>query len=101
MTIRNENDVDGDRQGNMQIKADALVAQGANSSALVENNSGAIATQNFDQPLVLSQSPKWTQAILWTLVASVTFGLIWASVAKIEEAYRLNNDILRTMITRR
>ena len=86
MTIRNENDVDGDRQGNMQIKADALVAQGANSSALVENNSGAIATQNFDQPLVLSQSPKWTQAILWTLVASVTFGLIWASVAKIEEA---------------
>ena len=90
MTIRNENDVDGnrngDRNGNMQIKADALVAQGDNSSALVENKSSAIASQNFDQPLVLSQSPKWTQAILWTLVGSVTFGLIWASVAKIEES---------------
>ena len=69
-----------------QIKSDALVVQGADSSALVENKAGAIASQNFDQPLVLRQSPKWTQAILWTLVGSVTFGLIWASVAKIEES---------------
>jgi hemolysin D len=43
-------------------------------------------TQTFDQPLVLRQSPKWTQAILWTLLGSVTFGLIWASFAKIEES---------------
>jgi hemolysin D len=42
--------------------------------------------QDFDQPLVLRQSPKWTQAILWTLLGSVTFGLIWASIAKIEES---------------
>jgi hemolysin D len=42
--------------------------------------------QTFDQPLVLRQSPKWTQAILWTLIGSVTFGLIWASLAKIEES---------------
>jgi hemolysin D len=69
-----------------QIKSDALVVQGADTSALVENKAGAIASQNFDQPLVLRQSPKWTQAILWTLVGSVTFGLIWASVAKIEES---------------
>jgi HlyD family secretion protein len=43
-------------------------------------------TQTFDQPLVLRQSPKWTQAILWTLIGSVTFGLLWASFAKIEES---------------
>ncbi|MCX5964561.1 MAG: HlyD family efflux transporter periplasmic adaptor subunit [Cyanobacteria bacterium] len=42
--------------------------------------------QEFDQPLVLRQSPKWTQAILWTLIGSVSFGLIWASVARIEES---------------
>jgi HlyD family secretion protein len=73
-----------------QIKADALVVQDPNQSTLVdnlpENKAGAIASQNFDQPLVLRQSPKWTQAILWTLVGSVTFGLIWASLAKIEES---------------
>jgi HlyD family secretion protein len=75
-----------DRPNNMQIQTAALVAQGDNSSALAETNSSAIAPQNFDQPLVLRQSPKWTQAILWTLVGSVTFALIWASVAKIEES---------------
>ncbi len=76
-----------DRNGNTAIKQDALVAQGmSDSSALVANQTKAIAVQNFDQPLVLRQSPKWTQAILWTLVGSVTFGLIWASVAKIEES---------------
>ena len=102
MANRNSNDLDnesnrepmrlesGDRisnKSNMQIKTDALVAQGVNdSSALVEKNPSAIAVQSFDQPLVLRQSPKWTQAILWTLVGSVTFGLIWAAIAKIEES---------------
>ena len=102
MANRNSNDLDnesnrepmrlesGDRisnKSNMQIKTDALVAQGVNdSSALVEKDPSAIAVQSFDQPLVLRQSPKWTQAILWTLVGSVTFGLIWAAIAKIEES---------------
>lgn len=54
-----------------------------------EDNEGKTSetkAQAFDQPLVLRQSPKWTQAILWTLLGSVTFGLIWASIAKIEES---------------
>jgi hemolysin D len=41
---------------------------------------------NFDQPLALSQSPKWIQTILWTLLGSISVGLVWASVAKIEES---------------
>jgi len=77
---------DLERSSNIQLKSDALVSQNATNSALVENNSGSIAVQSFDQPLVLRQSPKWTQAILWALIGSVTFGLIWASVAKIEES---------------
>lgn len=77
-----------DRNSSADTKSDALLVQGdnTNSNALVENKSGTRITQNFDQPLVLSQSPKWTQAILWTLIGSVSFGLIWASVAKIEES---------------
>ena len=85
MTNANENNTNLE-VAKGQIKSDALVVQGADTSTLVENKAGAIASQNFDQPLVLRQSPKWTQAILWTLVGSVTFGLIWASVAKIEES---------------
>ena len=77
---------DLERSSNIQLKSDALVSQNTTNSALVENNSGSISVQSFDQPLVLRQSPKWTQAILWTLIGSVTFGLIWASVAKIEES---------------
>ncbi|MEE3715133.1 HlyD family efflux transporter periplasmic adaptor subunit [Tumidithrix elongata RA019] len=46
----------------------------------------AATKKSFDQPLALSQSPKWIQTILWTLLGSVTVGLVWASVAKIEES---------------
>lgn len=65
-------------------EANRLQSDGSN-----EDNVGKPAetkAQAFDQPLVLRQSPKWTQAILWTLLGSVTFGLIWASIAKIEES---------------
>jgi HlyD family type I secretion membrane fusion protein len=40
----------------------------------------------FDQPVILRQSHNWSRAILWTIMGVTTFGMIWASVAKIEEA---------------
>ena len=94
MTNGNNRNLDGDsnnqvsdRNSTMLIKPDALVAQDLNGGgALVANETKAIAIHNFDQPLVLRQSPKWTQAILWTLIGSVTFGIIWASIAKIEQS---------------
>jgi hemolysin D len=46
----------------------------------------SLPKKNFDQPLALSQSPKWIQTILWTLLGSVSVGLLWAAVAKIEES---------------
>ena len=59
----------------------------AASSENREQPAKAIASKSsFDQPLVLSQSPKWIQTILWTLLGSVTVGLVWAAVAKIEES---------------
>jgi HlyD family secretion protein len=85
--MTNHNDPELNPQAT-KIEADgALVTQGAqgqNNHALVEKNSEAIVP--FNQPLVLTQSPKWTQAIIWTLLGSITFGLIWASVASIEES---------------
>jgi HlyD family secretion protein len=34
----------------------------------------------------LRQSKNWSRAILWTIVGVTTFGIIWASIAKIEQA---------------
>ena len=40
---------------------------------------------NFEQGVVLRQSSAWTQAIVWTIIGVATFGLAWASIAKIEQ----------------
>lgn len=40
----------------------------------------------FDQPVILQQSPIWSRSILWLLMGVTTASVIWASVAKIEEA---------------
>ena len=56
------------------------------NDGLEKPTSAIVKKSNFDQPLALSQSPKWIPAILWTLVGSVTVAIIWASVAKIEES---------------
>lgn len=46
----------------------------------------AIRTEAFDQPVILQQTALWSRAIVWGIVGVTTFGLIWASVARIEEA---------------
>jgi hemolysin D len=40
----------------------------------------------FDQPVILQQSRKWSRSILWGLMLAITGTIIWANVAKIEEA---------------
>jgi hemolysin D len=53
------------------------------------NGSGAsqgARTEAFDQPVVLQQTSVWSRAIVWGIVSVTTFAVIWASVAKIEEA---------------
>lgn len=54
---------------------------------LVENASDKLVrTEAFDQPVILQQPNIWSRAILWGIVGFASAGLIWASVAKIEEA---------------
>lgn len=45
-----------------------------------------VGAEAFDQPVVLQQTNLWSRAILWGIVGFATFGIVWASVAKIEEA---------------
>lgn len=40
----------------------------------------------FDQHVILQQPHHWSRGILWGIMGVTTFGLIWASVAKIEQA---------------
>lgn len=40
----------------------------------------------FEQPVILKQSRKWSRAILWGLMLATTGTIIWANIAKIEEA---------------
>ena len=40
----------------------------------------------FEQPVVLKQPRKWSHAILWGLMLATTGTVIWANIAKIEEA---------------
>ncbi|MEL6462333.1 MAG: HlyD family efflux transporter periplasmic adaptor subunit, partial [Cyanobacteria bacterium J06621_15] len=40
----------------------------------------------FDQSVILKQSSKWTNAILWVLMIATAGTVIWANFAKIEEA---------------
>lgn len=40
----------------------------------------------FEQPVILQQSNIWSRAILWVLMGVTTTTIVWACVAKIEEA---------------
>ncbi|NET38897.1 MAG: HlyD family efflux transporter periplasmic adaptor subunit [Cyanothece sp. SIO1E1] len=51
---------------------------------MATNGSGYAS--DFDQPVILQQSPRWSQAIVWTLIGVTGFALTWACFAKIEEA---------------
>ncbi|KAM3115041.1 HlyD family efflux transporter periplasmic adaptor subunit [Phormidesmis sp. 146-33] len=43
-------------------------------------------TTQFDQPVILQRSPFLSRAIVWGIVSVTTFSLVWAGVAKVEEA---------------
>jgi hemolysin D len=40
----------------------------------------------FDQSVILTQSRSWSRALLWILMCAITGTVIWANIAKIEEA---------------
>jgi HlyD family secretion protein len=40
----------------------------------------------FDQSVILRRSPKWSRAVVWGIVGVSTFTVLWAALARIEEA---------------
>lgn len=48
--------------------------------------SRSVHLQEFDSPVILEQSSNWSRAILWGLMSVTAITIVWASVARIEEA---------------
>jgi HlyD family secretion protein len=40
----------------------------------------------FDQPVILKQSPRWTNMIIWAIVGVTSASVLWACLAKVDEA---------------
>jgi hemolysin D len=54
----------------------------------------------FEQPVILKQSRKWSRAILWTLMIATAGTIIWANIAKIEEAVSATGKLEATGATK-
>lgn len=48
--------------------------------------SAKLVPPEFDQPVILQQSPVWSRAIVWAIIGVTTSVILWASIFKIEEA---------------
>ena len=80
----NENS-NGDHSGKSKniVKADSRVRT---SPAQADHQSfGNANYTNFDQSVVLRQSPIWSRTIMMTLIGLACFGIAWAYFAKIEQ----------------
>ncbi len=57
-----------------------------------QNGDSVLANQpsrqrtDFDKPVILRQSPRWSRAVTWSLVGATVATLTWACLAKFEEA---------------
>ncbi|MBE9137330.1 HlyD family efflux transporter periplasmic adaptor subunit [Nodosilinea sp. LEGE 07088] len=56
-----------------------------NGDAVLANQPSRQQAQ-FDKPVILRQSPRWSRAVVWTLLGVTTFTIGWACLAKFEEA---------------
>ncbi|MEB3268899.1 MAG: hemolysin D, partial [Leptolyngbya sp.] len=44
------------------------------------------STADFDRPVILRQSPLWARLVVWAIVSVTGVTILWACLAKIEEA---------------
>ncbi|WP_414579158.1 HlyD family efflux transporter periplasmic adaptor subunit [Anabaena sp. CCY 9402-a] len=81
MTQLNANNGNGKQDKAIDVDAQVI------TSSPKANNQGLIKTNNeeFDQAVVLRQSPVWSRTIMLTLIALACFGITWAYFAKIEQ----------------
>ncbi len=74
-------DAEGQNPGRLALRGKSDLAPRAQTA-----DSKMIRAEAFDQPIILQQPSTWSRAILWGIVGVASFTVLWASVAKIEEA---------------
>lgn len=61
-------------------------SNGHSDGGLVISNQPSREQEKFDKPVILRQSPYWSRAVIWSIMGVTAVTLVWASIAKIEEA---------------
>lgn len=66
---------------------------GATPSSPADSNGSSLLTNqpsrqraDFDKPVILRQSPRWSRAVMWGIVGVTVSTVAWAFLAKMEEA---------------
>jgi HlyD family secretion protein len=87
--LTTKTEINGNGKNHLNGNNGQLVATAASdnrsASALAGRHRSALSERKFEQTVVLRQSPRWSRAIIWSIVGVTTFAVIWASVAKIEQ----------------
>ncbi|HYX16902.1 MAG TPA: HlyD family efflux transporter periplasmic adaptor subunit [Nostoc sp.] len=81
MTQVNRNHLNGNQKNGFKQDSPVLTKQQKAAQQSLINSS----TQEFEQSIVLRQSPIWSRTIMVTLMALACFGIAWAYFAKIEQ----------------
>ena len=55
------------------------------NNGIPDNSAGNGQAQPFDQPVILRQSPVWSQAIVWAILGVTSISILWAFLAQVEE----------------
>ncbi|WGV25015.1 HlyD family efflux transporter periplasmic adaptor subunit [Halotia branconii] len=81
--LNNGNRLNGHNGNGNKVKADSLVS--TNQKKLAKKPLISPYEGNFEQSVVLRQSPVWSRTIMITLVGLACVGIAWAYFAKIEQ----------------
>lgn len=49
--------------------------------------------EDFEQKVILKQTPMWSRAIVWTIIGVSSFGLLWSAFAKIEQVVNARGQL--------
>ncbi|MGV2826662.1 response regulator [Myxosarcina sp. GI1(2024)] len=62
-------------------------------SAALANRFDSTPSREFEQTVMLRQSPKWSRATIWGVIGVTVFTIVWSAVAKIEQVVPAQGQI--------
>lgn len=68
------------------VRINGATPSPADSNGDLLTNQPSRQRQQFDQPVILRQSPRWSRAVVWGIVGVTVSTVAWAFLAKMEEA---------------